>query len=264
MNCLIPHLVKRKQYLENLLAELIRQGYSFPQGNLRVRNDKSNPRYYHIQTSGDTIGKYLTKKDKELVCQLAQKDYTNKLIQVAEKELKDIQKYLRKHGETDLENVYTDLNDYRKILVSPLVIPDDIFEKRWLAEPYETNPYEPEEKVYLTKKDELVRSKSEMLLADMYYELGIPYRYEAQLLLKNGKKKYPDFTLLKTKTRQVIYHEHLGLMDKENYRKLNFIKLDEYRRNGIYLGKNLIITYEGEGSYLNIREIKQMVRELWE
>ena len=263
MNCLIPHLVKRKKYLENLLAVLVQQRDSFPQGNLRVRNDKSNPRYYHIQTSGDTIGKYLTQKDQELVYQLAQKDYTNKLIQAAEKELKDIQKFLSRHGETDLENVYTNLNNYRKNLVDPLVVPDDIFEARWQEEPYETNPYEPDEKVYLTKKDELVRSKSEMLLADMYYELGIPYRYEAQLLLKNGKKKYPDFTLLKTKTRQVIYHEHLGLMDKDEYRKLNFIKLDEYRRNGIYLGKNLIITYEGEGSYLNIREIKQMVRELW-
>ena len=33
----------------------------------------------------------------------------------------------------------------------------------------------------------------------MYYELGIPYRYEAELRLRNGKRKYPDFTLLNTK-----------------------------------------------------------------
>ena len=59
--------------------------------------------------------------------------------------------------------------------------------------------------MYPTKKDENVRSKSEVMIADMYYELGIPYRYEAQLLLKNGKKKYPDFTLLKTKTRQIVF-----------------------------------------------------------
>ena len=58
--------------------------------------------------------------------------------------------------------------------------------------------------VYETKKNELVRTKSEMMLADMYYELGIPYRYEAQLLLKNGKKKYPDFTLLKTKITNLL------------------------------------------------------------
>lgn len=263
MNCLISQVKQRKMYLENLLKELVLQKDSLPQGNLRIRNDKGVPRYYHVQMTGDTIGKYLTQKDQELVKQLAKKDYTNKLMQVAEKELKDIQKYLGRHGEMDLENVYTNLNDYRKELVEPMVIPDNILEEIWQAEHYEINPYEPEAKVYLTKKDELVRSKSEMMLADMYYELGIPYRYEAQLLLKNGKKKYPDFTLLQTKTRQIIYHEHLGLLDQEKYRKLNLAKLDEYRRNGIYLGKNLIITYEGEGSYLNIREIKQMVQELW-
>lgn len=30
------------------------------------------------------------------------------------------------------------------------------------------------------------------------------------------------------------------------YLHANLVKLDEYRRNGIYPGKNLIITYEGK------------------
>lgn len=264
MNCLIPHLVQRKKYLENLMAELSRQGQLLPERNLRIKNDRGIPRYYHITVPGDTQGKYLPQKDHQLVCQLAQKDYINKLYQEAKYELKDIDTYLRRHGGSDLEAVYTSLNDYRKPLVEPVVIPDTLLEEKWQTEPYEANPYEPEEKVYLTKKDELVRSKSEVMLADMYYELGIPYRYEAQLLLRNGKKKYPDFTLLKTKTREIIYHEHLGLLDNEQYRQANLTKLDEYRKNGIYPGKNLIITYEGVGAYLNIKEIKHMVRELWD
>lgn len=40
------------------------------------------------------------------------------------------------------------------------------------------------------------------------------------------------------------------------------LKLEEYRKSGIYLGKNLIITHEGEGCYLNIREVKKMVKEM--
>ena len=62
----------------------------------------------------------------------------------------------------------------------------------------------------------------------------------------------------------MIYHEHLGLMDNEEYRHANLIKLDEYRRNGIYPGKNLIITYEGDECYINIKEIKQMIQEIFE
>ena len=43
--------------------------------------------------------------------------------------------------------------------------------KEWEKENYNTNPYYPEQKVYPTKKDEMVRSKSEVMLADMYCEM---------------------------------------------------------------------------------------------
>ena len=135
--------------------------------------------------------------------------------------------------------------------------------RQWEQEEFVSNPYYPEEKVYPTKKDEFVRSKSEVMIADMYYELNIPYRYEAELRLMNGKIKFPDFTLLNISTREVIYHEHLGLLDDAEYRRINLIKLNEYQKNGIYLGKNLIVTYEAEGVYLNILELKQICKELF-
>lgn len=262
MNHLFHELVKRKEYLEMLMETIRKRDQNSPIGKLRISNDKGILHYYCITESGDTHGKYIPKNNYKLAQQLAQKDYMHRLYQEAARELKDINIYLANHGETDLEDIYTSLNQYRKNIVEPMVIPDDIFVWQWENEPYEVNPYYQEEKVYPTKKDEFVRSKSEVLLADMYYELGIPYRYEAELRLKNGKRKYPDFTLLNIKTRKVIYHEHLGLMDNEEYRKINYAKLDEYQKSGIYMGKNLIITYEGEGCYLNIKDIKRMVQNV--
>lgn len=262
MNLLFHQLNQRKAYLEHLLSDITRGLELSPQGKLRVSNDRGIPRYYWITNSKDTHGKYISKKELEQACQLAQKDYMQKLYQKVKEELGDINTYLKNHGKTDLEDVYTSLNDYRKSIVMPMVISDDMFVKKWEDEQYETNPYFPEEKVYPTKKDELVRSKSEVLLADMYYELGVPYRYEARLQLKSGKKKYPDFTVLKVNTREVIYHEHLGLLDDEEYRKANLVKIEEYRNSGIYLGKNLIITYEGTGCPLNIKGIRKMVQEI--
>lgn len=263
MNQLFHELNKRREYLKDLMREIDSQLIASPQGNLRVSKIKGIPRYYHMTKPGDTQGKYIQKKNKNLACQLAQKDYLQKLYREAARELESINIYLTNHKETDLENIYDGLNQYRKEIVTPLVITDEMYAEQWLKEPYQTNPYYLEEKVYPTKRDEMVRSKSEVMLADMYYELGIPYRYEAELRLKNGKRKYPDFTLFNTRTREVIYHEHLGLMDNEEYRQANFNKLDEYRRSGIYLGKNLIITYEGEGCYLNIKEIKQMIKQMF-
>lgn len=170
MNLLRLQLLKRKEYLERLLSDITHQLASTPHGNLRIRNDNGIPRYYHMIKPGDTQGKYIQKKNKNLACQLAQKDYMQKLYREAERELKDINMYLVNHGETDLEDIYTSLNQYRKNIVEPMAIPDDIFVWQWENEQYEVNPYYQEEKVYPTKKDEFVRSKSEVLLADMYYE----------------------------------------------------------------------------------------------
>ena len=80
----------------------------------------------------------------------------------------------------------------------------------------------------------------------------------------NGNVRYPDFTLLKKSTREVIYLEHLGLSDFEGYRVDNLRKLEEYQASGIYLGKNLIITYEIEGMPLNLKGIRKMLTEVLE
>ena len=226
MNLLFQEMTKRKEYLEKLELEINKTLAKAPAGKLRVSKCKGVPAYYQITNPKDTSGKYLPKREPKVIYELAQKDYLQKLLKKVKEELMDIEMYLSKHGEQQLEEIYESLNEYRKKLVTPLVITDELYEEQWKKESYETNPY----------------------------------RYEAQLVLKSGKKKYPDFTLLNPKTREVIYHEHLGLMSNEEYRQSNMEKLDEYRRNGIYLGKNLIVTYEGEGSYLNIREIRQMMK----
>ena len=40
-------------------------------------------------------------------------------------------------------------------------------------------------------------------------------------------------------------------------------RINEYRKSGIYPGKNMIITYEADGSSLNIKDIRQMVKEMF-
>lgn len=263
MNLLHYQMTKRKEYLEGLKRQLEQEMANFPEGNLRVCNDRGVARYFHVTNQNDTRGEYIPKENMDLPCQLAQKDYDKKLYKRVLAELADMNRYLARHSADELAQVYTDMNTYRKELIIPKAISDEQFAKEWEKENYNTNPYYPEQKVYPTKKDEMVRSKSEVMLADMYCEMGIPYRYEAELVMKNGKKRYPDFTLLKIGTREVIYHEHLGLMDDEEYREANFEKLEEYRKHGIYVGKNLILTYEAEGHYLNIKDVKKYVKEIF-
>ena len=244
-----------------------------PEGRLRISHNSGTTQYYQLTSSGDTHGKYIRKSYGSLAKELAQKDYSIKFIKVAEEELENIKNALaalkridrnpKLQGISSPEEVYHTLRDERKCLVEPILACDSDFVSIWERAANNINDYKAEEKVYPTKKGDMVRSKSEAMLADMYFALGIPYRYEAELILKNGKKVYPDFTLLDVKKRSLIFHEHMGLLDDKEYRCHSFRKISEYRKNGIYSGKNLIITIEGDGCPLNIRDIEISTMEMF-
>ena len=83
--------------------------------------------------------------------------------------------------------------------------------------------------------------------------MKIPYRYEYPLKLKDLGIVYPDFTLLKVATQEEIYWEHFGMMDNPAYCQKAIQKLHTYGRNGIYPGKNLIVTFETIQTPLDMR-----------
>ena len=63
---------------------------------------------------------------------------------------------------------------------------------------------------HYTVKGEKVRSKSEVTIANMLYEKGIPYRYEEQLQLRSGKLASPDFTVYVKSEGRTKLLEHCG------------------------------------------------------
>jgi hypothetical protein len=65
--------------------------------------------------------------------------------------------------------------------------------------------------------DDLVRSKSEVIVADALYSLGLGYAYERELTFPGEFPIHPDFTVTRPGTRPV-YWEHLGRLDSPGYR----------------------------------------------
>ena len=215
---IIVAMEERQNELERAISIGQRAAKKLPQGRLRINNNRGVVEYYQITEKNDTRGKYLKKSDKELIRKLAQGEYIDKQLKSAKCELNDIEKIVKslnriKRTLYRSDNVYSSMIPERKKLVAPILISEREYAENWEKEEYERNEYRPEEKVYSTKKGDMVRSKSEVLLADMYYELGIPYRYEAALRLNNNRTVYPDFTVLDVTNRREIYHEHMGLLD---------------------------------------------------
>jgi len=72
-------------------------------------------------------------------------------------------------------------------------------------------------RIHETLSGDFVRSKSEVIVANILHQSGIPFEYEARLVAPDGSLRAPDFTIeWRGKT---YYWEHLGMLDVEDYRQ---------------------------------------------
>lgn len=96
-------------------------------------------------------------------------------------------------------------------------------------------------RIYSTVKGDRVRSKSEVIIANLLVQNGISYEYEKKLEYENGKWIEPDFTIVLSDGRE-LYWEHLGMLGVESYDKRWLEKQDIYDK---FYNRKLIVTYEG-------------------
>lgn len=94
-------------------------------------------------------------------------------------------------------------------------------------------------KIYATQKGDYVRSKSEVIIANMLFASGIEYDYEKKLIISNGKKIYPDFTLYKDD--EIYYLEHVGMLHNQQYAERWLVKRNLYDQ---HYPSQLLVTYE--------------------
>lgn len=116
--------------------------------------------------------------------------------------------------------------------------------------------------IHRTARGELVRSKSEVIIANALYYHNLDYVYEPELMLE-GKIYRPDFKIEEADTGDVWYWEHCGMMDDPKYKKRWENKKTFYKKNGIEEGKNLIVTYDEDGS-LNSQKLEEIIKEIFE
>ena len=94
-------------------------------------------------------------------------------------------------------------------------------------------------RIYKTHDGNFVRSKSEVIIANLLYAAGMNYRYEESLEV-DGAKILPDFTIYLPNGRKIFW-EHVGMLGVEKYDKRWAAKLNVYEK---YFSKDLRKTYE--------------------
>lgn len=110
-------------------------------------------------------------------------------------------------------------------------------------------------KIYKTRNGERVRSKSELIIANLLYEFNISYEYEKKLFYSKNKWIEPDFTINNGKE---FYWEHLGMRGIENYDSKWLEKLNIYQK---YFSGRLKTTFESpdltDAALKVIKELKR-------
>jgi len=84
------------------------------------------------------------------------------------------------------------------------------------------------------------------------------FRYECALHL-GGKVFYPDFTIKHPENDRIVYWEHFGLMDDEEYSKKAYTKLQVYNSYGIVPSIHLITTFETRDNPLSVKMVEKIV-----
>lgn len=241
-----------------------------PEGSLKTQQ-KSGKTYYYYQYKDKNTDKckrdYISQKNMSLAKILAQKGYFIHIKPILSRNLCALQEFMEKYDADSVERIYDELSDGKKSLVTPISISVEEKLKRWNLESYEPYDKNPEMLIFETERGEMVRSKSELIIANMLYKnrKDILYKYERPLeVIIDGRaeKLHPDFTIINIHTGKITFWEHAGRLDDPKYANDFVRKMNTYMNNQIFPGEDLVYTYETLKYPLNISIVKSIVKRM--
>ncbi len=130
-----------------------------------------------------------------------------------------------------------------------------------VREGVEVLPYA-EHLIHRTPGGQLVRSKSELLIATTLEHWGIPYLYERPLSAKDEPERLrPDFSFVDP-AGDLILWEHLGMLSRPEYRDGWEWKQRWYKSHGFLLGKTLFTTEDDERGGLDAGPVEEIAAKV--
>jgi hypothetical protein len=120
----------------------------------------------------------------------------------------------------------------------------------------------PEGLIHRTDRGDMVRSKSEMIIANTLHNMALDYRYEFPL---EGRAvpgvRRPDFSFVRQGEMPIIW-EHLGMLGNRAYVARWLKKLDWYLANGYRQGVELFVTEDNLNGGLDSQMIGDVAQKI--
>ncbi len=125
-----------------------------------------------------------------------------------------------------------------------------------LKERQNTYPYDSRK---VTTELGIFRSKSESLEAEYIADTGCRFKYEPRIIV-GSKSVCPDFAVERIWRLDIGFVEHLGLIDKPDYREKKLEDIKDMADNGIYPGIQLLILGESRKDGFDAAMAKRLIR----
>lgn len=256
---LLGDLQNRKVQLEQVIQNKTESLKNAPKGKLYISKSNGSFQFYlagENKEHENTRKKchYLNKSNEKMLQKLCQRDYDELILERLKKEQASIE---------NLINLYTSETNFplcKMNYAQPVSLCDENYKNSWQNIAFSKKQQFPEGDYFETSFGLKVRSKSELLIAEMLKQKGIPFRYEMKLPLKDFTV-HPDFYCLNVRIRKEFVWEHFGLMDNEEYATNAVEKIYEYAASGYQLGKNLVATFETSKVPLNTKKVMKIIED---
>lgn len=129
----------------------------------------------------------------------------------------------------------------------------------WENLPYPRLAFHPEALRHATSRGLMMRSKSEVMIAEALYRWGLPFRYEQTYTVEGKQVVSADFTL-RRRDGKIFVWEHEGLINTSAYIERQRRKAELFAKLGFVPWDNLIISYDTADGALDLRIVESEIR----
>ena len=266
-----------RQVLESYLKE-INQRYrhesdrlkllsNYESMQLKVYHHKNGREYYSVLGTGQSRFKYLGTANNETVQKIKEAHFLRHSLMELQRETETVRRALSRSSDVSYKAIERKLGKAYKGSSQALIISNDAA-RDWKTQMENIKasypPFRPEELIHTTHDETMVRSKGEALIYNYLLMLGIPFVYELPLKIKGGYNNsllLPDFTILsEVDLKTVIYIEHQGMMDNQNYRNGFNEKIYKYWINGYLPERDVYFTFDMPNGGFDDTPVKRIIR----
>lgn len=256
MEELQSQIFKAHQQIKSEIEILKRRLTQAPAENLIIHLNNNSVQYYTEKNSQRT---YLSKQTAQhQIKLLLQKKYDLKCLKIASQRQRAITAFLKRDSTITYNEILEAFPLECRNLIQPISMTKAQKLQLWKNKSFRQKEIRGDITCFKTINGDLVRSKSEKIIADLLYRYSVPYRYEMALSLNGFGTIYPDFTIYDVHNNKLIFLEHFGMIDDPSYSMKMITRYNAYLKSN--LADQLIISMESSTRPLDIKALTILIK----